>query len=185
MQLNHTFTYRTARLVNKVVDLLGKRVDIALDKRTIRAPNTLVSRRCRSKQALSIRLIQNDEISNDLIDKLFTGIRFNPNGKGCWVRGDDSTVYTTISIDGKAVRANRLAYKLFNGSYPLQLACHSCDTPACINPEHLLDRSNKWNFEDAKSKGLLGKAFLGWNDPMPEQGIDYYKNEDSSFIERI
>lgn len=90
-----------------------------------------------------------NSISNELIDKLFKGVRFLENG--CWIRGNDSTIYTTV--DG--IQSHRLSYQLFTGAkLPYNLnGCHSCDNPGCINPEHIFKGSKSTNIEDARIKG--------------------------------
>jgi hypothetical protein len=147
--------------------------------------NAGVARSRKVLYTLSIKQIKAD-ISNDILDKLFAGVRFDANDKGCWVRGNDSTIYTTLNLNGKAVRAHRLSYELFHGEALTRFGCHSCDVKACINPDHILDRSNKWNFQDAMSKGIVGRIFLG-NKPKPEEvlAIDYTKTVAPAFVERI
>lgn len=112
-------------------------------------------------QPIQVKVINSLSIPTEVIDKLFENVRYDPNGKGCWVRGNDSTLYTTVSINGKAKRAHRVSFELFNGRPLVYLGCHSCDTPACINPDHILDRSSQWNYKDAVDKSRLGNAFLG------------------------
>lgn len=34
-------------------------------------------------------------------------------------------------------------------------ACHSCDTPLCVNPDHLFVGTRKDNMQDARAKGRL------------------------------
>lgn len=56
---------------------------------------------------------------------------------------------------GKAVstRAHRLSYEIFKGQIPDDtFVCHSCDVPACCNPEHLWLGSNSSNQLDSVIK---------------------------------
>ena len=55
-----------------------------------------------------------------------------------WTAQKDKKGYGKFWFDGKKGFAHRYAYKSFNG--PIEgklLVCHSCDVPACVNPEHL------------------------------------------------
>lgn len=72
---------------------------------------------------------------------------------GCWIRGDDPSVYTTIKYKGKLRPAHRVSYEIFNGKPLEHLGCHTCDRPACINPDHIFDGTTKENRLDAIKKG--------------------------------
>lgn len=96
-----------------------------------------------------------DNISLELADKLFSNI--HTNDKGCWVRGDDSTIYTSIKYNGKTQRAHRVSYEIYNNrAIPFNMCgCHKCDVPACINPEHIFIGTNSDNIQDGRSKGRI------------------------------
>ena len=52
--------------------------------------------------------------------------------------------------------AHRVAYKLFKGDIPDGLfVLHKCDTPRCVNPEHLSLGTQSDNIKDCASKGRL------------------------------
>lgn len=61
----------------------------------------------------------------------------------CWVwtfaDGRDSSWYGNWRTStGEAINAHRMAWILTNGAIPAGLfVLHRCDTPACVNPDHL------------------------------------------------
>lgn len=74
---------------------------------------------------------------------------------GCWIwTGFTKNGYGRVGFANKRWRAHRLAWVLTHG--PIQdgmLVCHSCDRPACINPEHLFLGTPKDNMDDMNAKG--------------------------------
>lgn len=88
-------------------------------------------------------------VNSELLDKLLSGVRFLDSG--CWVRGNDSSIYT--KVDGRP--AHRVSYELLTGKKLYHQGCHSCDIPACINPEHIFDGTQSQNMKDAVKKGRM------------------------------
>lgn len=81
---------------------------------------------------------------------------------GCWLwqAGKYAKGYGMVAvgrdIDGKlhVEYAHRAAYVIFKGDIPEGLVVmHSCDTPACVNPEHLSLGTQGDNVRDAAQKG--------------------------------
>ncbi len=69
----------------------------------------------------------------------------------------DKNGYGRIIINGKPIKAHRLAYRLYHpksgNKIRYKLICHHCDNPSCINPEHLFIGTPKDNTQDAVNKG--------------------------------
>lgn len=65
--------------------------------------------------------------------------------------------YGRVSVRGKRNRsctAHRAAYECAYGPFDESLTiCHSCDTPLCVNPEHLFIGTQKDNLRDMRAKG--------------------------------
>ena len=74
---------------------------------------------------------------------------------GCWVwnGATDGDGYGCFSYAGKSYRAHRIALEL-DGRPPGEMfACHHCDNPSCVNPDHLFVGTNKDNMVDMVAKG--------------------------------
>ena len=54
--------------------------------------------------------------------------------------------------------ASRISWSLYHGRpWPDgMIACHSCDNPICVNPQHIWPGTNKDNTLDAVKKGRVG-----------------------------
>lgn len=62
--------------------------------------------------------------------------------------------YGQLKVNGRMQRCHRLAYQVSKGEIPSgMLVMHTCDRPACINPEHLVLGTQKNNMDDMRAKG--------------------------------
>lgn len=87
------------------------------------------------------------------------------DANGCWIwqgsfRGG---TYAQCSHKDEPTRiASHLAYKLFKGRIKKGFRiCHTCDTPPCVNPEHLFQGTAKDNTQDMMQKGRHGGHTIG------------------------
>jgi hypothetical protein len=61
--------------------------------------------------------------------------------------------------NGKSEGAHRFSYILVNGPIPAKTyICHKCDTPLCVNPDHLFASDHRGNMRDMVEKG---RSFTG------------------------
>jgi hypothetical protein len=85
---------------------------------------------------------------------------------GCWLwtRGTNSGGYGKFTVKGRMYYAHVFSFYLANGYWPTLDVLHSCDTPRCVNPEHLREGTQKDNAYDMVSRGRasLGGATLSW-----------------------
>jgi len=69
---------------------------------------------------------------------------------GPWFRSG----YGQIKINSKNCRAHRIAWTVANGPIPHGAhVLHKCDTPACVNPDHLFIGNAFLNMQDCIAKG--------------------------------
>ena len=71
-----------------------------------------------------------------------------PNS-GCWLwtEGLDNKGYGRITHEGKMPLAHRISWKLYRGG-TYKFVLHHCDTPCCVNPDHLYAGTQQDNMRD-------------------------------------
>ena len=79
-------------------------------------------------------------------------------GEKCllWQGAKTSGGYGKISIEGRLWDTHRLSYRLSRGEMPSDQVCHTCDTPACVEPAHLWGGTQTDNMSDCAAKGRNG-----------------------------
>lgn len=63
-----------------------------------------------------------------------------PDAPGCWLwaQAPQPSGYGRVRIQGRSVFTHRLSWEVHYGAIPPGMfVCHRCDTPICVNPNHL------------------------------------------------
>jgi hypothetical protein len=71
-----------------------------------------------------------------------------------WTGSLDNKGYGRLKRNRKTVKATHVALEL--DGRPLaagQMACHTCDNPPCVRPDHLHAADHEWNMRDKADKG--------------------------------
>lgn len=71
-----------------------------------------------------------------------------------WTANSDRRGYGKFSLQCHTYRSHRVAYQIAVGPVPDEmLILHKCDTPACVNPDHLYVGTHQMNMKDRQNKG--------------------------------
>ena len=94
--------------------------------------------------------------------------RSEPNpSTGCWIwqKAKNNKGYGVCRVDGETWLAHRASMSAFIGKpvEPGLMVCHRCDTPSCVNPNHLFTGLAADNSLDMKSKGRQQQLGGHWN----------------------
>lgn len=103
-----------------------------------------------------------------------------PDERGCWnwTRRSKQRGYGVAYFGKERWLAHRAAYTLAKGAIPEGMSvCHSCDNPACINPDHLWLGTHKENMHDSIKKGRSRK-------PPVHVGEDHWRHKYPEMVER-
>jgi hypothetical protein len=113
---------------------------------------------------------------------MHTRIAPQPNGCWLWTGGKLKSGYGIIAMKhhGPYVQAHRLMYTLTKG--PIgegKCIMHSCNTPSCVNPDHLSEGTWKINIHDSIAQGRhheLGKGEAHPRHKLTQAQVDWLRS---------
>lgn len=88
--------------------------------------------------------------------RFWAKVKKSKDSDGCWEWQGCKTRagYGQINLNGKSCYAHRFVWEFTKGQIPDGIyACHHCDNPGCVNPDHIFLGTNSDNQQDAKTKG--------------------------------
>lgn len=103
------------------------------------------------------------------LERFESGYVVDANGCWIWKKAKNERGYGRFSAsDGRTVLAHRHSWELTHGPIPDGLfACHKCDVPSCVNPDHLFLGTAADNAADKVAKGRQSRAFVNAGERHP------------------
>lgn len=97
-----------------------------------------------------------------------------PTNGECWIwqRATDRDGYGQLRREGSLIAAHRFLYEVFNGPIPEgKNVLHHCDTPPCVNPDHLFLGTQQDNLADMCAKGRQAKGATHGSAQLTENDV--------------
>ena len=77
-----------------------------------------------------------------------------------WTGSKNNMGYGRISVKGKVKLTHRISWEMTKQPIPKGVSIlHKCDNPLCVNPEHLMEGTQKDNMRDMSEKNRWGNQY--------------------------
>lgn len=87
------------------------------------------------------------------VDRFMSHVHKHDSGCWLWTAYRMKSGYGFFSTPVKNELSHRASYRLFKGQLDTRDVMHQCDTPSCVNPNHLVLGTRLENMQDSKCKG--------------------------------
>jgi hypothetical protein len=77
----------------------------------------------------------------------------------------------------KTMYAHRMSRWIADGEYPSVVVRHTCDTPNCVNPAHLLNGTQRDNIKDAVLRGRTARGARSGRAKFTQEQADSIREE--------
>jgi len=121
------------------------------------------------------RLLKRGDVNNygsrkvaegDAIERFHKKYEINKSGCWLWTGGTRANSKGVLyprhwTNESKSIGAHRFSFELVHGAIPQGMyVCHKCDTPLCVNPDHLFLGSHQDNMRDmvVKKRSFVGRG---------------------------
>ena len=89
------------------------------------------------------------------VDRFMSHVHKHDSGCWLWTAYCMKNGYGLFRTSLRHELSHRTSYRLFNGQLDTRDVMHQCDTPGCVNPNHLVLGTRLENMQDAKRKGRM------------------------------
>jgi hypothetical protein len=114
-----------------------------------------------------------DHLKGEAVRRLMARVEKKKNGCWIWTGAKIKTGYGELQFRRMCqapVMVHRLSWALFHGDVQKsQQVLHKCDTPACVNPEHLFLGTQTDNNHDRHRKGRTASGDRNGSRTHPER----------------
>lgn len=110
-----------------------------------------------------------------------------PPDSGCWDWGGSVVDgYGHFYIDGKFVKAHRVAYHIYHGRPPLEGldVLHSCDRPICCQPAHLEEGTHAKNMSDAALRRRMAHGEQHYKAKLTEVDVQWIREQSGTLRQK-